>query len=130
VIIATFQDDEVKVHVSKIDRGFSVAVQDVDSEEFFNQVFIYPTEEAALTAAKQAVRSEEEDAAERIARRLFPNVPTWKLTEQEKLLVQTEAVRANLESLAGSLPAGGTRRDFSTLTPVGGLHLTDHSGIL
>ena len=45
--------DGVKAIVTKIQSGYSVAVQDMDSGMFLDSCIIYKTEEAAIVKAKE-----------------------------------------------------------------------------
>jgi hypothetical protein len=45
-------DSGYEVHISLVSSGYSVAIFDVDSNEFFPTVRIFPTEAAALLFAE------------------------------------------------------------------------------
>ena len=47
------ETDGVKAIVTKIQSGYSVAVQDMDSGMFLDSCIIYKTEEAAIVKAKE-----------------------------------------------------------------------------
>ncbi|MFA5753308.1 MAG: hypothetical protein WC910_09580, partial [Bacteroidales bacterium] len=57
-ILKVFPDKEngLEVHVAKVEKGFSVAVMDVDSGKFFDEVKIYPTDKKAIEAAKAIIK--------------------------------------------------------------------------
>lgn len=56
-IIHEFDSDElgIRAYVAVVDKGFSVAIKDIDAGEFFPVSKIYPTEEWAVREAKKAV---------------------------------------------------------------------------
>lgn len=64
-IITTFEDVEAgtKAYVSRIETGFSVSLQDLDSGLFLSAVTIYPDEAQAIRAAKKLANVKEGGAA-------------------------------------------------------------------
>lgn len=55
-LIKTFANEEngIEAIVTEIASGFSVAIKDTDSGEFFPTINIYKTKEQALTVAEKA----------------------------------------------------------------------------
>jgi hypothetical protein len=54
----TFTNAEYGINavVTKIETGYSVAIQDVDSGDYLDSVIICKTEEAAIAKAKEVTR--------------------------------------------------------------------------
>lgn len=54
-VLAKFlnEEDGVEAVVAEISNGFSVAILDVDSGEYFPMAIIYKTEAAAIAKAKE-----------------------------------------------------------------------------
>ncbi|MFA5753656.1 MAG: hypothetical protein WC910_11360, partial [Bacteroidales bacterium] len=57
-ILKVFPDKEngLEVHVARVAKGFSVAVKDIGSGKFFDEVKIYPTDKKAIEAAKAIIK--------------------------------------------------------------------------
>ena len=49
----TNEADGIQAIVTQIDAGFSVAIKDLDANEFYPSVFIYKTRDAAIAKAKE-----------------------------------------------------------------------------
>lgn len=48
----TNEEDRIEVVVAEITNGFSVVLHDIDSDEYFPEILLFKTEEAAIAKAK------------------------------------------------------------------------------